>query len=164
MLRATSARGGFPLQDLNEQPDGIFQSTGFWKACTLGALIAAIIPYIANLDFSADPNVTDYVAVVGDVDNPMWVVGVNTVDGTVSVRAENAQPATSGSHHLWVTSGEESLLLGELPTLGREARVEISPTALAVLEYSRTLTVTEESSAAPESPSNEVFRATATRI
>ena len=152
------------MQDLVEKPHGIFQSTGFWKACTLGALIAAIVPYVANLDFSDNANVTDYLAVVGDVDNPMWVVGVNTVEGTVTVRAENAEPASSGSHHLWITAGDESLSVTELPSLGRETRAEISPTAIAVLEHARTLTVTRESSSSPAAPSNEVYRATFTRI
>ena len=100
---------------MDDDVGGIFHSIRFWQGWAVAATLAALFAFAANIEYSSDGYVADYVAIVGGDDSePMWVINADLGEGLLNVRAVGAQSPGDDQYVLWV-SGQHPQRLGVLP-------------------------------------------------
>ena len=120
---------------------GIFQSIRFWQGWAIFATAAALFTFVANAEFPLDGHTPDYVAVVGDLDAPLWVVNVDLGEGTVHVRAHAAKAPAQGEEYILWIAGQAPQRLGALPVNKARNSLKLDNTDAALLAHVKTLAV-----------------------
>lgn len=138
---------------MEENEGGIFQSIRFWQGWALAGTAAALFAFIANAEFVVDGHTPDYVALIGDGDQPSWVANADLRSGTLQVRTQAAPALPAGQQHiLWVDAAGEPQRLGSMPAAGERRTLRLTDTVAAMLAYGKTLAVSTEPKDAGDAP------------
>ncbi len=131
------------------------QSSGstFWHLWSAAASLAAVVMavlLITSTDSGLSPIPTtdnaDHIAVVGEGNDPLWLISANLTSGALTARAINAQAAEVDKvFELWMlpTSGDPRSI-GILPVSGNTVSHQIPPGLLALLKESKGLAISIE--------------------
>ena len=131
---------------------GIFQSIRFWQGWAVAGTAAALFAFVANTELVIDGHTPDYVALIGDGEQPSWIANVDLRGGTLQVRARAAPEAAGEQYVLW-TAGSQPQRLGVLPPAGERRALPLTDTVAAMLAFSKTLGVSTEPVGPADGPS-----------
>ncbi len=149
---------------LDDEVGGIFHSIRFWQGWAVAATLAALFAFAANIEFSSDGYVADYVAIVGGDDRePMWVINADLGEGLLNVRAVGAQSAGDDEYVLWV-GGQHPQRLGVLPVDRGRAALKLSDTVQGILAHAKTLAVSREAVGTDSEPGNWLHEVSVARL
>ena len=128
---------------LADDAGGIFQSIRFWQGWAVAGTAAALFTFVANTELVIDGHTPDYVALIGDGEQPNWVANVDLRGGTLQVRA-HAVPAGADKRYVLWTAGASPQRLGVLPGAGERRALPLTDTVAAMLAFGKTLGVSAE--------------------
>lgn len=149
---------------MDDEVGGIFHSIRFWQGWAVAATLAALFAFAANIEFSSDGYVADYVAIVGSDDSePMWVINADLGEGLLNVRAVAAQSPGDDQYVLWV-SGQHPQRLGVLPVDRGRAALKLSDTVQGILAHAKTLAVSREAAGTDGEPGNWLHEVSVARL
>ena len=149
---------------MDDDIGGIFHSIRFWQGWAIAATLAAVFAFAANIEFSPDGYVADYVAIVGDDGvEPMWVINADLGEGLLNVRAVAAKSAGDDAYVLWV-GGQHPQRLGVLPVDRDRSSLDLSDTVQNLLANVKTLGVTREAAGTEGEPGNWLHEVSVARL
>ncbi|MDE0422482.1 MAG: hypothetical protein OXK76_16585 [Gammaproteobacteria bacterium] len=153
---------------MEEKGGGILRSTLFWQGWSFAATVAAVFAFAVNVEYPVDGHAPDYVAIVGDSAEPLWVVNADLEDGVINVRAGTATtPGEDQVFRLWVARQDDALPIGVLPVNRARETYSMNSTVRAILAHGQTLGVSRGPAADPNGEPAEVsfdYQATLTRL
>ena len=150
---------------MDDDVGGIFHSIRFWQGWAVAATLAAIFAFAANIEYSSDGYVADYVALVGDGDagEPLWVINADLGEGLLNVRAVAAKSAGDAEYVLWV-GGQHPQRLGVLPVDRGRSSLDLSDTVQSLLANVKTLAVAREAAGTDPAPGNWLHEVSVARL
>tara|TARA_R110002110_G_C13470525_1_gene720931 strand:+ start:43628 stop:44317 length:690 start_codon:yes stop_codon:yes gene_type:complete len=125
---------------------GLWNSLGLWRSWSVlasAALIAVTLWLVPAAPLPQGPN---YVGVIGQGSDPLWLISANLDTGELDARAVNAEAAEVDKvFELWMlpTSGSP-VSIGLLPVSGGSVSKVLPPGLVALLKQSRGLAVSIE--------------------
>ena len=155
---------------MDDDNGGIFSSIRFWQGWAIAATLAALFAFAANLQYTQDGNVPDYVAIVGEAGSePLWVVNADLADGIINVRAGAASgPGDDEVYRLWVVRQDDPQSIGVLPVNRERRTFKLDKNVNALLAHGQTLGVSRDPATADEGedakPTSYDYQATITRL
>ena len=153
---------------MEEKSGGILRSTVFWQGWSFAATVAAVFAFAANVEYSVDGHAPDYVAILGDSAEPLWVVNADLEDGVINARAGTATtPGEDQVFRLWVARQGDPLAIGVLPVNRGRETYSMDDTVRAVLAHGQTLGVSRGPVADPDdgtAPDSFDYQATINRL
>jgi len=136
-------------QHISGQPTRLFDSLRLWRTWSLISTFASICLAILLLTpQSMGPIAPDHFALVGESDNPQWVISANLATGELSARAINAGAAgLDKAFELWMLPTQGSpQSIGLLPVNGGRVQHSLPPALLVLLKDSKGLAISIEPS------------------
>lgn len=134
-------------QRINAQPTRLFDSIQLWRTWSLVSTLASICLIIVLVTPQAlGPKSPDHFALVGENDNPQWVISANLRTGELSAKAVNASAAgLDKAYELWMLPNQGSpQSIGLLPVNGGRVQHNLPPALLALLKESKGLAISIE--------------------
>ena len=149
---------------MDDDVGGIFHSIRFWQGWAVAATLAAVFAFAANIEYSSDGYVADYVAIVGgDEREPMWVINADLDEGLLNVRAVGAKASGDDAYVLWL-GGQHPQRLGVLPVDRGRASLDLSDTVQSLLANVKTLAVNREAAGTEAEPGNWLHEVSVARL
>ena len=149
---------------MDDQVGGIFHSIRFWQGWAVAATLAALFAFAANIEYSSDGYIADYVAIVGgEGAEPEWVINADLREGVLNVRAVAAKASADDAYVLWV-GGPNPQRLGVLPVDRERSSLKLSDTVQAILAHAKTLAVSREAPGAEGEPGSWLHEVSVARL